>query len=247
MKIILWREIKGELTAPITAVGHFVVPVFYVVFFAAAFGSNISQIAYKGLPFRYTEFFIPGLIALQTFTLFSWTFSMVRIDRSTNIVAVLLTSGIQPHVYFMGKMIAAIVVTLMRVIIVFVASLFLSYVTLPKLPHLGISLLGLVLGTIIWFSLGFVSGLFMSREDVRDIVFSILTLPITFTSSMYYNIELAPSWVRAIGMFNPLTYVVEVVRGGFLNLTVPTKTLTVLGLCSAVCVAIAFRSCKRLS
>jgi len=247
MKTVLWREVKGELTAPITAIGHFIVPIFYVVFFAAAFGSNISHIAYRNLPFRYTEFFIPGVIAFQTFSLFSWTFSMVRIDRASNIVAIFLTSGVHPTIYFAGKLIASILITTVRCLIVLGISLSLAYVTLPSLANLGIAFTGLLLGSVVWLCLGFICGVFITREDLRDIVFSILTLPITFTSSMYYNIELAPQWVRAIGKFNPLTYTADTIRCGMLGLKVSSSNLLILALSCAVSLSLALRACRRMS
>lgn len=246
MNAVLWREMKGQLTAPITAVGHFVVPVFYVVLFAAAFGANFNSISYHGLPFRYTEFFIPGVIAFQTFNLFSWTFSMVRIDRATNIVAVFLTSGVRPYTYFAGKLISSVAITVMRGVIVFAVSLCLSFINPPPVTHLLVALFGLIIGSTIWFALGFICGIFILREDVRDIVFSMLSLPITFASSMYYNLDLAPHWLKVAGQFNPLTYIADTIRCALLGLKIPFFYIFVLVILALLSVGLALRSTRRM-
>lgn len=246
MNAVLWREIKGQLTAPITAIGHFIEPVFYVVLFAAAFGANFNSISYRGLSFRYTEFFIAGVIAFQTFSLFSLTFSLVRLDRQINIVAVFLTSGVTPYKYLAGKLAASVAITVMRGAIVLGVGLCLSFISLPSVAHLLIALFGLIVGSIVWFGLGFICGVFIMREDVRDIVFSMLSLPITFASSMYYNLDLAPHWLKIVGQFNPLTYIADTIRCALLGLEVPGVYIFVLVVSALLSLGLALASARKM-
>jgi ABC-2 type transport system permease protein len=40
----------------------------------------------------------------------------------------------------------------------------------------------------------------------------VLTMPLFFASSAIYPLELMPQWLRAIALFNPLTYLVDALR-----------------------------------
>ena len=84
---------------------------------------------------------------------------------------------------------------------------------------------------------------------VRDMVFSLFALPITFASSAYYNLEFTPPWVQAIGAINPLTYSADLMRFSFIpNCTpMPWGQLTGLLVWSAITSFAAIRALRRLA
>jgi ABC-2 type transport system permease protein len=41
----------------------------------------------------------------------------------------------------------------------------------------------------------------------------VITMPLFFASNAIYPMELMPSWLRNIASFNPLTYLVDALRG----------------------------------
>jgi ABC-2 type transport system permease protein len=44
----------------------------------------------------------------------------------------------------------------------------------------------------------------------------VLTMPLFFASNALYPLELMPAWLKAIAVFNPLTYLVDVLRGAMI-------------------------------
>ena len=44
----------------------------------------------------------------------------------------------------------------------------------------------------------------------------LLTMPLFFASNAIYPLELMPGWLKVIAHFNPLTYLVDVLRGAMI-------------------------------
>jgi ABC-2 type transport system permease protein len=44
----------------------------------------------------------------------------------------------------------------------------------------------------------------------------VLTMPLFFASNALYPLDLMPAWLRTIAGFNPLTYLVDVLRGAMI-------------------------------
>lgn len=250
MYAILWKEFKEAFYSAYRIISSFAVPVFLLIFFSVVFTRNIGTIEYVADKVDYNRFFAAGLFGYVTFLLFSLTFAVVRIDRVQKVIAVILVSRVPLSSYFWGKQIANTIQTFLKVFVL----LFLTYlITGSTLPVNGINIflfaIALILGSVFWSSLGVISAVFITREDVRDIVFMLFTMPITFASSMYYNLERAPGWIKAISAFNPLTYTCNIIRQSFL-LEHPqewTSDFVLLIISAALATFLASLSLKKLS
>jgi len=229
LKPIIWRENKISLWTPIGILNHLISPPFYVLFFAIAFASNIKIIEYQGHTFNYVEFFVPGLIAMQVFSLFGFTFSWVRIDFATNLISVISTSPVGMDAYIIGKYLAMLSVTIVKTAILLLTGFLLTGKMLNMNPlSLGIFFITLILGSLFWTNIGLICGIKVKREDVRDIIYSIVLLPITFLSSVYYDLTTAPLWIRIIGNINPLTYITDLLRATYLDIPIRDYTFLIL-------------------
>jgi ABC-2 type transport system permease protein len=214
---ILWREFKQSYANVLRMVTHFTTPIFLLLFFAVVFSANIRGISFRGAQVSYIQFFVPGLVAYLTFLLFAMTFSLVRMDRVSRITAVILVSPTSFVSYFAARLIANVCTTFLKVIVVGLLAFFVSRSLVPfTWSNMFLFFSGLTLGAIFWSSLGFIASAFITREDMRDIIFMLLTMPLTFASSMYYNLDYAPTWIRLISSVNPLTYTSNIIRQSFL-------------------------------
>lgn len=73
----------------------------------------------------------------------------------------------------------------------------------------------------------------------------VLTMPLFFASNAIYPVDLMPPWLRAVSHLNPLTYLVDLmrglmVRGGHSELGIPAD-VTILVAVLIVLVAVASR------
>ena len=77
--------------------------------------------------------------------------------------------------------------------------------------------MAIILGTTTWLCLGVSLALKIKRDDTREILVMLLSMPLTFSSSMYYDISKAPTWIKSISIINPLTYTCDIARNAYLS------------------------------
>jgi ABC-2 type transport system permease protein len=53
----------------------------------------------------------------------------------------------------------------------------------------------------------------------------VLTMPLFFASNAIYPLAIMPDWLRVIAQINPLSYVVDLLRGYLVNGNVPNALL----------------------
>jgi len=246
----LWREFKQSFANLLRMVTHFTTPIFLLLFFAVVFSTNIRGIDFQGIQISYIQFFVPGLIAYLTFLLFALTFALVRGDRASRITAVIVVSPTPFVSCFAARLIANVCTTFLKAIVVGLLAFFVSRSLVPfTWSNIFLFFSGLILGAIFWSSLGFIASAFITREDMRDIIFMLLTMPLTFASSMYYNLDHAPGWIKLIRSVNPLTYTSNILRQSFLvtNPVGRTHDLLCLTVSTLIISSLAIFSLRRLS
>lgn len=218
LNIILWREFKVNILSLQRLVQNYLTPLMIVLMFAFVFASNVRGIGFAGRQFGYLEFFLPGLLVMQSFQVFMLTFSIVRVDLSTRLVPLIVTTGTPAGIYVLGKLLASIMLVLVQsVLIVGAGYLGANLGFSLDFTSLAASVLTIVCSASLWFCIGFVCGVHIRGEGTRDVIFGIMGLPMIFCSSIYYNVDLAPSWVRSIAVVNPLNYAARIVRGSLLG------------------------------
>lgn len=216
---IFWREIKIEFYNFYKFVTYFVSPLLIFVFFATIFSINNNLVPYQGKMIQYVIYLLPGILTLQIYFVFNKTFSSVRIDEVSNVIRSIAISKTNLFSYYSGKLMANIILTIVRLSILSIIAYLIFGIVLPaSLDSIILIASAIIMGSSIWFSVGFICGIFILKEETRDFIFSIVAFPVTFASSIYYNLDQAPVILKRIAMFNPLTYNCNIVRNGFLGL-----------------------------
>nr|WP_277348190.1 ABC transporter permease [Bifidobacterium sp. DSM 109957] len=75
-------------------------------------------------------------------------------------------------------------------------------------------------GIWFWSCFGYSLTGLIKDYQTRDLVLSVLLLPLTFSAPVFYSLDAAPVFLKIIGAVNPLTYQVVFVRdlmGGTVN------------------------------
>ncbi len=137
----------------------------------------------------------------------------IIMDRDTGVLQKLLVTPTPRLALVWGRMISAGVRGLSQAIIIFIFAFIL------RIPlHLTIlSLLGVLL--IIMLGAGFFTGLSMiiasivkTRERFMGIG-QVITQPLFFASNAIYPITIMPHWLQIVASVNPLSYMVDGLRG----------------------------------
>jgi ABC-2 type transport system permease protein len=72
--------------------------------------------------------------------------------------------------------------------------------------------------TAILFSLaGFINAVFAQSFDDISIVPTFILMPMTYLGGMFYSVEILPEFWQTLSKFNPIYYMVDSFRMGFLG------------------------------
>jgi ABC-type multidrug transport system permease subunit len=218
MIAIMWREFKVGLTSLVTTTLHFITPLFLLIFFATVLSRNLTSFSYRGLSVGYIDYFTPGLIGFLTFMTFQIALAFVRHDRVSGMLGIVMLTRGGLGSYVSGKTVAQSIINLIKATLLVMVALLISDgdVALARFVNLALIVVAIVLGSTVWLALGVLLGLLMTREDIREVMVMVISMPLTFGSSMYYDISRAPGWIRAISDLNPLTYTCDLARKAYL-------------------------------
>ena len=70
---------------------------------------------------------------------------------------------------------------------------------------------------MLFASLGLVVGIYAETWDHTSFIQNIVILPLTFVGGVFYSVEVLPSPWEELSHFNPIFYLVNAVRYGFLG------------------------------
>ena len=85
--------------------------------------------------------------------------------------------------------------------------------------HLGVVIAALLL-TSVTFSLGgFLNALFAKNFDQVNWIPAFVLTPLTYFGGVFYSVSLLPEWARQLSYVNPILYMVNAFRFGFLGVS----------------------------
>jgi len=86
--------------------------------------------------------------------------------------------------------------------------------------HHPLIIVGAVLLTSITFALGgFLNALFAKNFDQVNIIPTFVLTPLNYFGGVFYSVSLLPHWAQAISYFNPILYMINAFRYGFLGVS----------------------------
>ena len=203
-------EIRKLRRDPTELFTRAVQPALWLIIFGETF-THVRAIPTGNL--SYLEFMAPGVLAQSV--LFSAIFFGIAViwERDLGIIHKLLVSPAYRGALVMGKAISAGLRGLTQAFIIYLLALVLGI----RLQITVQALFGVVavvmLGSALFatFSL-IVACLVKTRERFMGIG-QVLTMPLFFASNAIYPLAIMPHWLQVVARVNPLTYVVDALRG----------------------------------
>ena len=188
------------------------------VLWLVVFGETIARL--RGVPSDgrpYLDYLAPGIMAQAT--LFISIFYGIQIiwERDAGLLAKLLATPTPAAALVTGKAFAASIRSLSQVAVVLAISAVMG-IRLDWNPvHLVAAVVVSILGAAFFTTLSVcLAGILLKRERMMGIAQAI-TMPLFFGSSALYPIDLMPPWLRAISAVNPLSHMVDALRGVLLD------------------------------
>jgi ABC-2 type transport system permease protein len=200
----------------------------FIVVFGFSLGDRIRQID----GFEYQVFIVPGLIVMAMVqAAYSNNSSSIFQARSDRYINDVLSAPMHPWQVNLGINVGGIVRAL--AIGVLLMALAVPIADVP-VEHPLVLIAAVLLGLVLFSALGTVVGIFAETFDHHTFVNNIVILPLVFVGGVFYSVEsLASPW-EELSHFNPVFYLVNAVRYGFLG----TSDVSV-GLCLLVTAGLA--------
>jgi ABC-2 type transport system permease protein len=232
----LWSQ---TIAAPVLA------SFLFILVFGLSLGGRIRQI--DGV--EYDVFIVPGLIAMaMAQAAYSNNSSSVFQSRSDRYINDVLSAPMRSWEVNLGLSIGGIVRAL-----AIGAGLFALALAVTDVPvrQPFVLLLAVIILLVLFAALGVVVGVYAETWDQAGFVNNIVILPLSFLGGVFYSVDLLPSPWNEISHVNPIFFLINAVRYGFLG-TSDVPIGVALGVTAALalaCVAWSvtmFRSGRRL-
>ena len=185
----------------------------YFLIFGAFIGSKIEGMG--GV--SYIQFIIPGLIMMAVITNaysnVSSSFFGIKFQRS---VEELLVSPTPSYIIILGYVLGGMFRGLLVGAIVLLISLFFTKISLHSL---AIVLVFIFLTSLVFSLAGFLNGMYAKKFDDVAIVPTFVLTPLTYLGGVFYSISLLPAFWKTISLLNPIIYMVNGFRYGFLGIS----------------------------
>ncbi len=212
---LLWLARRETLRVSKLWTQTILAPVVSSILFILVFGLSLGDRIRNVGTVEYDVFIVPGLITMAmvqaAYANNASTIFQARYDRYLNDI---LSSPMHPWQMTLGFLIGG----LYRAFTIGLA-LFALAVALIAVPvERPVALIAAVsLGLVLFASLGTVVGIFADSWDHTTFIANIVILPLAFVGGVFYSIDLLPSPWEEISHFNPLFYLVQAIRFGFLG------------------------------
>lgn len=192
-----------------------VTSVLYFLVFGSVLGSRIGDM--QGVD--YMQFVVPGLVMLAvitnayantSFMFFQSKFFFRGIDE-------ILVSPTPPWVMIAGFISGGVVRGVLVGALVMAISIFFTGLSLSI--HSLLIILGFGILTAFVFSLaGLVNGIYAKSIDAINIVPTFVLTPLVYLGGIFFSVHVLPAWAQAIMYGNPLFYLINGFRYGFLGI-----------------------------
>lgn len=211
---ILRKEIRRFMRIWVqTLVPPVITITLYFIIFGQLIGSRIGEMS--GV--SYMQFIVPGLIMMSTITnSFSNVASSFYSTKFARNVEELLVSPASTHViiwgYIAGGMARGLIVSSLVTI---VSLLFVSFEI-----HSWLTIAIIILFTSATFSLGgLMNAIFARSFDDISIIPTFVLTPLTYLGGVFYSISLLPPFWQNVSKLNPIVYMINGFRYGFLGVS----------------------------
>jgi len=211
-KTLVIAELEGRklFHDPTELITRAVQPALWLLIFGEVL-NQIHAIPTGDLP--YIDFLTPGVLA-QSILFISIFYGIAIVwERDLGIVQKFLTSPTPRTALVTGKALSAGIRGLAQAAIVYVLALIIGVDIVLNPISIGIVILVVLLGAAVFatFSL-IIACLVRTRERFMGIG-QILTMPLFFASNAIYPISIMPDWLKVVAYLNPLSYMVDALRG----------------------------------
>lgn len=185
----------------------------YFVIFGNLIGSRIGEMG----SFSYMEFIVPGLIMMSVITNsysnVSSSFFSAKFQRN---VEELLISPVSSWIIILGFVGGGVArAILIGIIVTMISLLFVDI----QIAHPMVVILTLLMTSSLFAVAGLINAVFAKTFDDISIIPTFFLTPLTYLGGVFYSLTLLPEFWQWVSKANPIVYMVNGFRYGFLGVS----------------------------
>ncbi len=183
----------------------------YFVIFGQLIGARIGHMG----GFDYMAFVVPGLIMMSiinnSYSNVVSSFFSAKFNKS---IEELQVSPTPSYIIILGYVSGGVLRGLCVGVVVTVISLGFTHL---QLHSVGVTILVVALTSVLFALAGFINAIFANSFDDISIIPTFILTPLTYLGGVFYSIDMLPEFWQSVSQINPILYVINAFRYGFLG------------------------------
>ena len=185
----------------------------YFVIFGTLIGSQIGDM--DGV--RYMDYIVPGLIMMAVITnSYANVVSSFYGAKFQHNIEEMLVSPTPNYVILLGFVSGGVARGMAVGLAVTLVSLLFSNL---QIHHLAVIISVVVLTSVLFALAGFINGIYANSFDDISIIPTFVLTPLTYLGGIFYSISMLPEFWQKASLINPILYMVNAFRYGFLGIS----------------------------
>ena len=214
LKTVVWKEVVRIIRIWIqTVVPPAITMTLYFIIFGNLIGSRIGTMD----GFDYMQFIAPGLIMMSVITnSYGNVVSSFFGAKFARHIEEMLVAPMSNATVIIGHIAGGVFRGLLVGVLVTIVALFFTKLEVAH-PFITISIV--ILSSTVFALAGFINGVFAQKFDDVSIVPTFVLTPLTYLGGVFYSISLLPEFWQKVSLANPILYMVNAFRYGFLGVS----------------------------
>lgn len=205
-------------------------------------GMGFRRVEFPRLPVSigYFQYLVPGIIGMTLLFTAAYTGMSVIMDKQFGFLKEVMVTPASIISIVLGMISGSATTSLIQTFIIMMMSVLLGF-KLPVLPAILSSVVIMVLISIIFINIGLILSSVLKDFHGFSTVINFIAFPLFLLSGALFPVSNLPASIRILSYFDPLTYIVDALRGvliGYCEFSIVLEvcillTLAVLMVCSS--------------
>lgn len=196
-----------------TIVPPAITAILYFVIFGSLIGRQIGDMG----GYTYIQYIAPGLIMMSVITnSYGNVVSSFFGAKFGKHIEELLVSPLPNWLIVTGYMCGGIARGLVVGCVVTIITLLFTHL---EIYNIGVVISAVLLSSIVFSLAGMINAVFAKNFDQITFIPTFVLTPLTYLGGVFYTIQLLPEWAQRVSHGNPILYMVNAFRFGFLGVS----------------------------
>ncbi|WP_086931260.1 ABC transporter permease [Agarilytica rhodophyticola] len=236
---IIRREIRRFLRIWVqTLIPPVITMVLYFLIFGSLIGSRIGQMG----GYDYMSFVVPGLIMMSVISnSYANVVSSFYSAKFTKSVEELLVSPTPNYVILCGYVLGG---SLRGLLVGGIVTIISFFFTKLHVHNVAVIVAVIFLTSLLFSMAGMINAIYANSFDDISIIPTFVLTPLTYLGGVFYSIDLLPEFWQGVSQLNPVLYMVNAFRYGFLGVSDVSIAVSFIGI--LIFIAVLFAYCMYL-